>query len=67
MADAKIVNSGENTPEHVAYRLLEMVMQAEGKVAYKHDRHEQADRKYILDTYAECLMATTKPWLRQED
>ena len=64
MSDAKIVNAGENTPEHVAYVLLGMVMQSEGKVHYKSDGKQLADRKYLLDTYAECITAVRAPHVR---
>lgn len=40
------------TPEAVAYNLLLNVMASE-KVNFA-----ESDRKYILDTYAECLKAT---------
>lgn len=64
MSDAKIVNTGENTPEYVAFKLFEMVMQTEGKVHYKSDKHAQVDRKYLLDTYAECMLAVKAPHAR---
>ena len=61
MSDAKIVNTGENTPEEVAYKLLSDVMSAEGKSLFKSENKERVDRKYILDTYAECLKAGRAP------
>lgn len=64
MADAKIVNTGENTPEYVAYQLMQDVMRAEGKALYSGDKVEKADRKYLLDTYAECIYAVMQPWKR---
>lgn len=59
MADSTVVHMGENSPEHVAFRLYHEVMQTEGKVPYRDTNggKQQADRKYILDTYAECLAA----------
>ena len=59
MADSAVVHLGENSPEYVAYRLLHEIMRTENKVGYAPtDRsYQQADRKYILDTYAECLYA----------
>ncbi len=58
MADAPVVHIGENSPEYVAYRLLESVARAEGKLltAMAGDPRA-ADRDYILNTYAECLEA----------
>lgn len=58
MADATIVHIGENSPEHVAYALFERVAQIEGKVLVKDGG---ADRKWVLDTYAECLRAVRNP------
>jgi hypothetical protein len=44
---------GENSPEGVAYRLFEEVVKSE--------QPKKPDRKWILDTYAECLQAVKKP------
>lgn len=63
MAEITNVHMSENSPEHVAYRLLQEVMQAEKRTPMAHvvERRESnvmlADRKYLLDTYAECLAA----------
>lgn len=60
MAEKPVVHIGENSPEHVAYRLLQDIASVERKKLY-YTRDEQdlvADRKWILDTYAECLNAT---------
>jgi hypothetical protein len=57
---APVVHIGENSPEHVAFRLMETVMGVERKSLYHDDLSagwSTADRKYILDTYAECLHA----------
>lgn len=48
MAD-QITTQGENTPEYIAYRLMEKIFSAEGK------RQDVLDRKEILSTYAECV------------
>lgn len=49
MADrSAVVHLGENSPEYVAWKLYEHVMQVEN------DRRP-FNRKYLLDTYAECL------------
>jgi hypothetical protein len=60
MAESTIVHIGENSLEHVARQLLHEVMTAERKTTGKGgaDGWTQADRKYLLDTYAECLRAT---------
>lgn len=43
-------------PEEVAYKLLLQIARSENKGA-PNDRLQDADRKWILDTYAECLEA----------
>jgi hypothetical protein len=48
---------GENTPEHVAYRLMERVADVEGMALSRSGKDKPATRKWILDTYAECLDA----------
>ncbi len=61
MADSPpVVHIGENSPEHVAYRLLQQVMNIE-RMSPTQDPAQgwrPADRKWLLDTYAECLQAT---------
>lgn len=56
MADNPVVHFGENSPEQVAYRLLRNIAYIEKKrdgLEFK-----DVDRKWLLDTYAECLDAT---------
>ena len=48
----------ENTPEYVAYLLMRDVFKAEKK------RLNEVSRKYLLDTYAECLSAIETPSAR---
>lgn len=59
MADpAAVVHIGENSPEQVAPKLLGVVALTEGKdVPGICAGDNKVDRKWILDTYAECLMA----------
>ena len=60
MADKPVVHIGESSPEKIAYTLLHDVMTAEKKTLVMHRQEggiTQADRKYLLDTYAECLAA----------
>lgn len=54
MADTPVVHIGENSPENIAYKLTLDVARVEGKYA---SGRFNADRKYILDTYAEALFA----------
>jgi hypothetical protein len=60
MADA-VVHIGENSPEHVAYRLFVHVLHADKKTLGGGAAPSTVDRKYILDTYAECLNAVQYP------
>jgi hypothetical protein len=56
VADHKDTHVGES-PEHVAYRLLERIADVEGVLLTRSDGGKVATRKWILDTYAECLDA----------
>ena len=58
MADISIVNSGENSPEQVAYQLMKDI-QASG-VVFKLNVDQ------VLDLYAECLKAVRTPEARHE-
>jgi hypothetical protein len=57
MADAPVVHIGENSPEEVAYKLLREVARAEGMNTVYTTGNNKPTRKWILDTYAECLTA----------
>jgi len=50
-----VIHIGENSPEHVAYRLMERVAGAENKRLTGSDKN--ADRAWILDIYTECFKA----------
>ncbi len=60
MADASVVHIGENSPEQVAYKLLVHIAATEDYWLRQHPvrGEKQPDRKWLLDTYAECLEAT---------
>ncbi len=49
--------ASENTPEHVAYLLLERIADLEGVALARGGQDKLASRKWLLDTYAECLDA----------
>ena len=53
MADNTVVHIGENSPEQVAFKLMEKVANAEDK--HFIGSQKNTDRAWILDTYAECL------------
>jgi hypothetical protein len=64
MADAPpVVHIGENSPEQIAYRLMHDVANVEKRQLYSHG-DQPADRKWILDTFAECLNAVKRPGRR---
>lgn len=58
MADTSVVHIGENSPEQVAFKLMQLIAINEGKTG-------SADRKWMLDTYAECLHVVRQPHLRK--
>jgi hypothetical protein len=57
MADAPVVHIGQNSPEEVAYKLWHEVARAEGKDTTYTSGNNKPNRKWILDTYAECITA----------
>ena len=61
----QITRVSESAPEQVAFRLLEIIASIEGKtLAPSATAPATANRKWILDTYAECFVAVTQPWKR---
>lgn len=56
MADQAVVHIGENSPEQVAYRLTRDIMIAENRQLGEGGK-ARVDRKWLLDTYGECLQA----------
>lgn len=66
MADQATVHLGENSPEQVAFKLLELVALTEGQlIKSSRENGNKADRKWILDTYAECILAVRSPHGRE--
>jgi len=63
MADGVVVKSGESA-EGVAYKLFLVVAEQEKKNLT--GLNVNADRKWVLDAYAECLLAVIQPWKRVE-
>jgi hypothetical protein len=60
MADTVNIQGGP-APEEVAYKLLYLVAWGEDKDL---EGWGKADRKWLLDTYAECLMTVRDPAAR---
>jgi hypothetical protein len=57
MADTNTtVHIGENSPEQVAYKMVRDVANIEGKELVA-GYPKSTDRKWYLDTFAECLKA----------
>ena len=57
MVNQPAVHIGENSPEYVAFRLLERIAMVENRGF----NAGGADRRWILDTYAECLLVVQNP------
>jgi hypothetical protein len=58
MADGPITHIGENSPEQVAFKLMDVIARAEGinLLAQK-----ATNREWILKTYAMCLETVKSP------
>jgi hypothetical protein len=54
-------DTGSWTPEHIAYVLLGVVARAEQRSLNKTDTGAVPDRKWLLDTFAECMRAVENP------
>ncbi len=62
MTDTSAVHIGVNSAEEVAFKLLHCVAVAEGKSFTRSPTAKSnVDRKWILDTYAECLSTVLAP------
>ncbi|PZU18959.1 MAG: hypothetical protein DI589_23035 [Shinella sp.] len=57
MADNTVARLSGESPEQVAYKLLVLVGAAEQKLYMDGSPYAGTGRKWILDTYAECLLA----------
>lgn len=59
MTDIPVLHIGDGSPEQIAFRLLMIIGQSEGK-SLDASGYAKPDvtRKWLLDTYAECLDAT---------
>jgi hypothetical protein len=61
VAEAAEVHIAENSPEEVAFKLLYEIAEAEGMQMRLAGGTKKPDRQWILDTYAECIMAVRTP------
>ena len=66
MAETTDVHIGENSPEQVAYKLFRDIATIEKRSLSGNSSQgwTAADRKYVLDTYAECLNTVQNPAYR---
>jgi hypothetical protein len=55
MAEAAGVHIVENSPEYVAFKLLQEIAAVEGRAIRGIQGDKRANRKWILDTYAQCI------------
>ena len=65
MAEQTVVHMGENSPEQVAYRLMQDVARVENKLLHANvvaPDQTSADRQWILGTYVECVRAVRGTW-----
>jgi hypothetical protein len=63
MSEQSTEHPGDESPESIAYRLLVLIADLESKTLHGNPAKERtnADRHWILDTYAECLRAVKTP------
>jgi hypothetical protein len=57
MAEAAVVHVAENSPEYVAFKLLQEIAAVEGRAIQGIEGNKRANRKWILNTYAQCISA----------
>lgn len=58
MSDTAAARLSGESPEQVAYKLMLLVGSVENKITGTGMPNGNATRKWLLDTYAECLHAT---------
>lgn len=58
MAEQTVIHMGENSPEHVALKLYQQIADLEADALRRGDG---LTRKWILDTFAECLETVRNP------
>ena len=67
MSDQPNEHPSDESPESVAYRLMLLVADLESRTLHGNPAKDRtnADRQWILDTYAECLRAVKSPETRK--
>lgn len=61
MADAPVVHIGENSPERVAYKLMELIANLERRDLYASGSNPP-DREWVLNTYGKCISTVRNGW-----
>ena len=67
MSGVAVVHIGENSPEQVAYKLMQDIAKVESRrldAASEDNGTALADRKWILDAFAECILTVRDPMSR---
>lgn len=61
MADNNVVHIGENSPQQVAYKLMQDIMHAEKRSISSEGNNgwQRTDRAYMLKLYYDCARATS--------
>ena len=54
MSDNPVVHIGENSPEEVAFKLMQLIAGVEARESFGHGKHPMT-REWILKTYEQCL------------
>jgi hypothetical protein len=57
----RLRNTSSWTPEHIAYNLLGIIAKQEGKSLGGKLTGSLPDKKWLLDTFAECMEAVRDP------
>lgn len=61
MADNATPHTGDNSPEQVAFKLLNAIANAEGITFNKNSSGKVATRDGLLTTFMQCLHAVRNP------
>lgn len=60
MPENSVFHIAENSPEYVAYTLMRLIGDVEGRANYQSGDNPM-DREWILTTYAQCLRTIQAP------
>ena len=58
MADNAVVHIGENSPENIAFKMMNLIAAVENREPYGHGDSPMT-REWILKTYAQCRKAVS--------